>query len=45
MIYVARFADAVFVLHCFEKKSQRTSRLDIDLAARRYKELVRELRA
>lgn len=45
VIYVARFADAVFVLHCFEKKSQRTSRLDIDLAARRYKELVRELRA
>ncbi len=45
VIYVAKFADAVFVLHCFEKKSQRTSLHDIDLAARRYKDLIRELRA
>jgi len=43
VIYVARFAEAIFVLHCFEKKSQRTSRPDIDLAARRYRELVKEL--
>jgi phage-related protein len=44
VIYVAKFAEAVFVLHCFEKKSQRTSRLDIDLATRRYRELVKELK-
>lgn len=44
VIYVARFADAVFVPHCFEKKSQPTSRLDIDLATRRYRQLVKELR-
>lgn len=43
VIYVAKFAEAVFVLHCFEKKSQRTSRPDIDLATRRYRELVKEL--
>ena len=43
MIYVAKFAEAVFVLHCFQKKSQKTSREDIELAARRYKELVKEL--
>jgi len=42
VIYVARFADAVFVLHCFQKKAQKTSRADIDLASRRYKELVKE---
>jgi len=30
VIYVAKFADAVFVLHCFEKKSQRTGRQDAD---------------
>jgi predicted XRE-type DNA-binding protein len=42
---VAKFAEAIFVLRCFEKKSQRTSRLDIDLAARRYRELVKELMA
>jgi phage-related protein len=45
VIYVAKFAEAVFVLHCFEKKSQRTSRQDIDLATRRYKDLVKELKA
>lgn len=45
VIYVAKFAHAVFVLHCFEKKSQRTSRPDIDLATRRYRDLVKELKA
>lgn len=44
VIYVAKFADAVFVLHCFEKKSQRTGRQDVALATGRYKELVRELK-
>ena len=45
VIYVAQFAEAVFVLHCFEKKSQRTSRQDIELTAHRYRELVKELKA
>ncbi|HEX3883803.1 MAG TPA: type II toxin-antitoxin system RelE/ParE family toxin [Stellaceae bacterium] len=44
IIYMANFAEAVFVLHCFQKKSQRTAREDIALATRRYKELVRELK-
>ena len=43
IVYVAKFAEAVFVLHCFQKKSQRTPREDIALATRRYRELVREL--
>ncbi len=41
VIYVAKFEEAVYVLHCFEKKSQRTSRPDLDLASARYKTLVR----
>jgi len=45
VIYVAKFADAVFVLHCFQKKSQRTRREDISLAASRYKDLMKELKA
>ncbi len=45
VVYVAKFEDAIFVLHCFQKKSQRTSREDIELAASRYKELVKELKA
>jgi phage-related protein len=42
VVYVARFVNAVFVLHCFQKKAQKTSREDVDLASRRYKELVKE---
>ncbi len=37
VVYVARFKDAVYVLHAFQKKSQKTSREDIALARQRYK--------
>ena len=43
VVYVVRFADAVYVLHCFQKKTQRTSKADIDLAKRRYRDLAKEL--
>ena len=43
VIYVARFINAVYVLHCFQKKSGQTSKPDVDLAAKRYKDLVKEL--
>ena len=43
VIYVAKFADAVFVLHCFEKKTEKTPKADIDLARDRYRGLVKEL--
>lgn len=42
VLYVAKFADAVQMLHCFQKKTQKTSRKDLDLAARRYRELLTE---
>ena len=42
VIYVATFMDAVYVLHCFQKKSQKTSTGDIELATRRYKDLLKE---
>lgn len=42
VMYVAKFAEAVFVLHCFQKKAQRTSREDISLAAGRYKQLAKD---
>jgi phage-related protein len=44
VVYVAKFADAVYVLHCFQKKSQRTSKPDLDLASRRYQDLCKELK-
>lgn len=37
VVYVARLADAVYVLHAFRKKTSKTSRADIALAAKRYK--------
>ncbi len=36
-IYIARFENAVYVLHAFQKKSRKTARKDIDLARVRYK--------
>ena len=43
VIYVAALPRAVYVLHCFQKKTRKTSTGDIELAKRRYKELVREI--
>lgn len=37
LIYVAKLADAVYVLHAFQKKTQKTGRADIELAAQRYR--------
>jgi phage-related protein len=36
VMYVAKFVEAVYVLHCFQKKTQATSRHDRDIAAARY---------
>ena len=36
-IYVAKFEAAVYVLHAFQKKTQKTSAEDIELARKRYK--------
>ncbi len=38
VIYVAKFADAVSVLHAFEKRTRRTAPADLELARRRYRE-------
>ena len=42
VIYLAKLADAVYVLHCFQKKAQETSEKDIKLARSRFKELMRK---
>jgi phage-related protein len=43
VLYVAKFEDAVYVLHCFQKKAQKTRKADLDLASRRYRDLMKEL--
>jgi phage-related protein len=39
VIYVARRAEAVYVLHAFQKKTQTTSKNDIQIAKERFRQL------
>src|SRR5947207_12113421 len=39
MIYIATLADAIHVLHAFEKKTQKTARRDLELAVARLRQL------
>jgi phage-related protein len=43
VVYVAKFIDAVYVLHCFQKKTQQTAKRDIELAKMRLKDLLKEI--
>lgn len=43
ILYVAKMREAVYVLHCFQKKTQATRKADIDKAKRRFRELMKEL--
>src|SRR5262245_22703028 len=42
VMYVARFEEAIYVLHCFQKKSQATGKADRKIAAARYRAVVAE---
>jgi phage-related protein len=42
VIYLANLPEAVYVLHCFQKKSNKTSRRDLDVVTERFKDLMRE---
>ena len=44
VIYIATFAEAVHVLHAFQKKTQRTAKRDLYLAASRLRHLMRRAR-
>jgi phage-related protein len=39
VIYVARFASGVYVLHAFHKKTQKTRQEDVEIAKRRYRQI------
>ena len=41
VVFTARLADAVYVLHAFQKKAQATAKRDIELANKRFTELMR----
>jgi phage-related protein len=39
VLYVAKFVEAIYVLHAFQKKTQKTKREDIELARTRYRQI------
>ena len=45
VMFVARLAEAVYVLHCFQKKTQKTRKADLDLAGQRYRDLLKEMQS
>ena len=44
VIYLATLPDAVYILHAFTKKTQATSKRDLDLATTRFRELMQRNR-
>lgn len=42
LIYVAKFPEAVYVLHAFQKKAHKTPKADIDLARIRYRAMLKD---
>ena len=45
VIYVAKFAESVYVLHAFIKKAQQTAQPDLALAQSRYAALLKEIKS
>ena len=45
VIYVASFEKRVYVLHAFQKKTQKTSKQDLDTAKRALKEVLERRRS
>jgi len=41
VMYVAKFEEAIYVVHCFQKKTQATSGQDRAIAAARYRAVVK----
>jgi phage-related protein len=41
VVYIASFADAIYVLHAFQKQTQRTAKRELDMAVSRLRDLAR----
>jgi len=44
VMYLAKFEEAVYVLHALGKKTQRTAKQDLELATTRFREVLEERR-
>jgi phage-related protein len=42
VMYLTKFGHTIYVLHCFQKKTQKTGTADLETATRRYRELQKE---
>ena len=45
VMYVAKFAERIYILHAFQKKIQKTSSKDIEIAKVRYNAVVNEVKS
>lgn len=45
VMYVAKFEEAIYVLHCFQKKTRATSRQDKTIAETRYRAVAKTRKA
>ena len=43
VIYISKYANTVFVLHAFKKKSQKTAKKDLEIARQRLKVVIQEV--
>jgi phage-related protein len=44
ILYVAKFEEGIYVLHAFEKKTQRTSKADLERARQRLRKILKNRR-
>lgn len=42
VLYVAKFEEAVYVLHAFEKRARKTAQHDVEVARQRYRAVIRQ---
>lgn len=45
VFYIAKFKEAVYILHAFQKKTQKISKIDIEIRQRRYQQLLKYRKA
>lgn len=42
IIYIAKFEEGIYVLHAFQKKGQKTTKKDLDIARMRLREVIQQ---
>jgi phage-related protein len=45
VMYIAKYEEAIYVLHSFQKGSRKTSRGDVEIAKTRYRTVIAERKA